>query len=90
MTRERLPLVVALVALLLAAGVSCKPRIEYVPVPCQDLVLPARPHLPIEDYKPEWTRDQVLSAYTQSTILLVGWGKACEVIITAHNKPKVR
>jgi len=90
MTRERLPLVVAVAALLMAAAVSCcTPRVEYVVSPCPAINLPKRPHLPIEDYKPEWTKDQVLSAYTQSTVLLLGWGRACDEVIRAHNEKPV-
>ena len=89
MTTVRLPVGMALAALLMAAGVSCCPPVP-VPIvqPCPPLKVPPLPYLPIKDYKPEWTRDQLLSAYTQTTALLLGWQQAAEAIIVSHNAPQ--
>ncbi len=88
MTSERLPLGMALAALLMAAGVSCCPPVPPIVEPCPRLHAPPRPHLPAQDYKPEWTKDDLLRAMTESVALLKGWGDACVVVIESHNEPK--
>jgi hypothetical protein len=89
MTTVRLPVEVALAALVMAAGVSCcPPQVTPVVQRCPDLKVPTRPHFPIQDYKDTWTRDQLLAAYTQTALLAIGWGNACELIILGHNDPK--
>lgn len=92
MTIVRLPVVMApagAVFVLALAGVSCcPPQPTPIVMPCPDLVVPPRPHLPVQDYKPEWTKDQLLSANVQSVALLLGWGEACAVIIKSHNVKK--
>lgn len=91
MSAVRLPAFMALAALLTAAGVSCCPPVSAPVVqPCPPIQLPVRPHLPIKDYKPEWTKDQLLGAYAQTTALLFGWMQAAEALIVAHNAPTVK
>jgi hypothetical protein len=76
-------------AVLVAAGVSCcPPVVAPVVVPCPRIALPPKPRLPIQDYKPEWTKDEVLRAMSESVALLNGWGDACAVVIKAHNEVK--
>lgn len=86
MTPRRLPRIMAVAVLIMAAAVSCcPPNTEYVVQHCPSITMPPRPYLPIEDYRDTWTKDQMLSAYTQSTVLLLGWGRVCEEAIKAHN-----
>lgn len=89
MTTVRLPVAMALAALLMAAGVSCcPPAPEPRVMPCPPIKVPPLPHLPIKDYKPEWTKDQLLSAHAQTVALLFGWYQAASVEIQAHNAPQ--
>lgn len=90
MTAARLPAFMALATILvMVAGVSCcPPQPAPVVMPCPPLKIPPVPTLPMKDYHPTWTREQLLSAYAQTTALLYGWQQAAIAVMQAHNAPQ--
>lgn len=72
--------------ILLAVG--CKPRIEYVPVPCPPPPVLVRPQLPIKQWAPgRFTPEQVEKMLWQSLAMEVGYSKALEEALNAYRKP---
>lgn len=73
--------------MVLALCVGClKPRVEYVHAPCPPIQVLPRPQLPVQNYHPTWTREQLLSANVQSVALLLGWAVAQQELVKAHNE----
>jgi hypothetical protein len=87
MTMARMSLRVMALTAVMAVGVSCCPPVvaPVVVAPCPKLNAPPKPRLPIQDYDPKWSKDELLKAYSASTVLLNGWGDACATVIESHN-----
>lgn len=71
--------------ILVAFGLGCRPRIEYVPVPCPPPPVLVRPELPIKGWSPgKWTQKELESILWQSLAMEVGYSKALEEALAAY------
>lgn len=85
----RLPVRNIGISIILAAlSLNCKPRIEYVPIPCPPPPVLVRPVLPIKEWQPgKWTQAELEKILWQSLAMEVGYSKALEEALAAYRKP---